>query len=92
MYDSLPNKKKKLQRACFKRDKCCQFIDSNGNKCGKKRALKVHHILPKSQYPYLAFSLNNTITICQKHHLWLHQADRYVAYVPIFKKIIKENT
>lgn len=90
-YDMFPNKKRKLQRACFKRDKCCQFVDKNGKKCGATRALKVHHIYRKSDYPQLSFLLNNVITLCQKHHLQIHRNDMDIAYIPIFKKIIKEN-
>ena len=92
MYDRLPNKKRKLQRACFKRDKCCQFVDSDGKKCGKTKYLKVHHIFPKAAYPHLAFSLNNVIALCQKHHLYIHNNNRDVSYIPIFKKIIKEKS
>ena len=48
-------------KAVKKRDKKCL-------KCGSKRFLEAHHIIPKSQRPDLAFSLENGATLCKHCH------------------------
>ena len=63
-YIGSSNGKRKLSnwsKEVRKRDKKCII-------CGSKHRLEAHHIKPKNQYPRLAFSLENGITICAKHH------------------------
>jgi hypothetical protein len=55
------------RKRVLKRDKyICQ-------KCGHKKNLHVHHILPFAKYPELRFELNNGITLCANCHIEEHR-------------------
>ena len=68
----------------------CQFVLPNGKKCGRKKNLQPHHIIRKCDCPSLIYSASNVITLCGYHH---HIVTGYEhVYVPVFRKIIKENS
>ena len=45
--------------------------------CGDKNNLNAHHIIHKSDYPYLTFNINNGITLCKKCHHEVHYISNY---------------
>ena len=91
MKNLFPNKWKKWSSAVFKRDgRRCQFVDGNGKKCGKKKRLVPHHIRKKSDYPMLAFVVDNGITLCNEHHVYSVTGHEEL-YAPVFMRIVKEN-
>jgi hypothetical protein len=50
------------RKVCKQRDKffCCL--------CGEKQRLHVHHVIPKGKFYKGSHSLQNLITLCQRHH------------------------
>ncbi len=55
---------KLMREKVFKRDNyTCQ-------ECGERGCeLHPHHVLPKSQYPELAYSIENVVTLCKGCHI-----------------------
>ncbi len=82
-----PKKKSNLARAKFKRKplsaaaehavnardkRCCQHVLPNGEKCGSKMWIDIHHITPVSKGG--TDSPENLITLCGQHHRQHHRA------------------
>jgi predicted restriction endonuclease len=73
----------KWRKAVYKRDNYqCQWPG-----CKIKKRLNAHHIRRWSKYPGLRFSINNGITLCCKHHKFIHGKEDY--YVIVFSQILQ---
>ena len=87
-----PEKYKEWQQKCFKRDNyMCQFIKENGKKCCYRSLIHPHHIVPKNESLALAFDVDNSITLCYKHHMYIHRNGLEKIYASKFREIIKNN-
>ncbi|MBT4761274.1 MAG: HNH endonuclease [Bdellovibrionaceae bacterium] len=71
-----PNKNRtaipaRIRNQVYLRDQgCCQFLDSNGEKCKERRWLDYHHKVPVSQGGQ--HTLENLSLLCRGHHRSLH--------------------
>lgn len=54
-------------------DRICQLCLNNVEE--KSTYLQAHHIFPKDQYPELAYTLGNSISLCVKCHLRVTHSD-----------------
>ena len=73
-----------IKRSVKMRDKCCQV-------CGEKdKPLEVHHILPQSKYPNMAWDTSNLITLCQHCHRKYHDSYEGSEGAVSFAKYIRD--
>ena len=78
---------KAWRKRIYKRDGYqCQFP---GCKC-KYNTLNAHHIQMKWYFPELMYKARNGITLCKKHHSYIHRrgSDKYIDK---FLEIAKDN-
>jgi 5-methylcytosine-specific restriction endonuclease McrA len=45
--------------------------------CKSDKELHVHHILPRSTHPELAFDKENLMVLCKECHIKIHSQDKY---------------
>jgi len=82
MTRPIDNNYKHWRSQVYKRDRyTCQWP-----KCGGKKYLNAHHIRRWSDYPGLRFNPNNGITLCRRHHNFIHGNED--GYAPLFFKIV----
>lgn len=55
-------------------------------KCNGKKYLNAHHIMRWADYPGLRFNINNGITLCRRHHKFIHNNED--GYAPMLFKIV----
>jgi 5-methylcytosine-specific restriction endonuclease McrA len=73
------------RKKVLKRDsRKCQF-----NKCGAKKKLQVHHIIPYSHNLAMSLNPNNGITLCKAHHKLITTAEQ--TWAPYFIRVVNEN-
>lgn len=65
---SLIKSDRDIQTWDFVRDKVLNLDDKTCCLCGSKRSLEVHHIIPFSINPMLAYDPDNLITLCKTCH------------------------
>jgi len=51
----------------------CGYLNSQGEKCGQKRWIEIHHKTPVASGG--KNTLDNLITLCSGHHQWIHAHD-----------------
>lgn len=69
----------KLRRMVFRRDKCCQYVDSKtGKKCGSSFALQIDHKFPK--WAGGENSLPNLQLLCSQHNRGKYMKEAGVRY------------
>jgi len=76
---------KDARKKVLKRDKrTCQMP-----KCGSKKRLNVHHIIPWSKAAHLRFETYNLITLCRVCHDSIKDSEHH--YESLFMSIVREN-
>lgn len=79
---------KEFRRKVLYRDRFrCQYPDC---KCGSKKRLHVHHIVPWSQAPSLRYEVTNGITLCKEHHE--HITGYEHIWYSVFQRIVDEKS
>ena len=75
--------KKEIKKRDSKKCTCC-------NKTFKNH-LEIHHIMPVSKYPELAYDPENLVSLCQKCHAKYHEYYRNQEGARTFIKFIKKH-